>query len=138
MVTYCTRGVGCSILVHSAALLCGCIFFTGIVVIPKLSAAGFTQEKNIVYGHKHGLGLLMDVFSPEEQNGAGVIWVISGGMNSSRHSIPKLNKNIDLIVGYIQDTLDDFLKKHNPKINFVKCIFLIKIKFIFYKIYKFI
>ena len=69
------------------------IFFTGIVVIPKLSAAGFTQEKNIVYGHKHGLGLLMDVFSPEEQNGAGVIWVISGGMNSSRHSIPKPNKN---------------------------------------------
>ena len=28
------------------------------VAIPKLSAAGFTQEKNIVYGHKHGLGLL--------------------------------------------------------------------------------
>jgi len=33
--------------------------------------------------------------------------------------IPKLNKNIDLIVGYIQDTLDDFLKSHNPKINFI-------------------
>ncbi len=33
--------------------------------------------------------------------------------------IPKLNKNIEPIVGFIQDTLDDFLKKHNPKINFV-------------------
>jgi hypothetical protein len=33
--------------------------------------------------------------------------------------IPKLNKNIEPIVGFVQDTLDDFLKKHNPKINFV-------------------
>ena len=32
--------------------------------------------------------------------------------------IPKLNKNIEPIVGFIQDTLEDFLKKHNPKINF--------------------
>ena len=63
------------------------------VAIPKLSAIGFNQEKNIVYGHKHGLGLLMDVFMPEEQNGAGVIWVVSGGMSSSRSSISQLSKD---------------------------------------------
>ena len=33
--------------------------------------------------------------------------------------IPKLNSNIKLIEGWVEDTLDDFLKKHNPKINFV-------------------
>ena len=33
--------------------------------------------------------------------------------------IPKLNKNIEPIVGFVQDSLEDFLKKHNPKINFV-------------------
>ena len=33
--------------------------------------------------------------------------------------IPKLNKNVEPIVGWIEDTLEDFLKKHNPKINFV-------------------
>ena len=33
--------------------------------------------------------------------------------------IPKLNSNIEPIVGWVEDTLDDFLKKHNPKINFV-------------------
>ena len=49
------------------------ILFTETVAISKLSAAGFTQQENIVYGHKHGLGLLMDVFTPEKQNGAGVI-----------------------------------------------------------------
>ena len=33
--------------------------------------------------------------------------------------IPKLNSNIKPVVGWIEDTFDDFLKKHNPKINFV-------------------
>ena len=27
--------------------------------------------------------------------------------------------SVEPIVGFVQDTLDDFLKKHNPKINFV-------------------
>tara|TARA_B100000900_G_scaffold390195_1_gene383703 strand:+ start:4826 stop:5563 length:738 start_codon:yes stop_codon:yes gene_type:complete len=33
--------------------------------------------------------------------------------------IPKLNSNVEPVVGWIEDTLDIFLKKHNPKINFV-------------------
>ena len=33
--------------------------------------------------------------------------------------VPKLNSNVEPIVGWVEDTLDDFLKKHNPKINFV-------------------
>lgn len=32
--------------------------------------------------------------------------------------IPKLNSNVEPVVGYVQDTLDDFLKNNNPKINF--------------------
>ena len=33
--------------------------------------------------------------------------------------IPKLNSNIEPVVGFVQDTLEDFLVKHNPSINFV-------------------
>ena len=33
--------------------------------------------------------------------------------------IPKLNSNVEPIVGWVEDTLDNFLEKHNPKINFV-------------------
>lgn len=33
--------------------------------------------------------------------------------------VPKLNKNVIPVVGWIQDTLEIFLKEHNPKINFV-------------------
>ena len=45
-------------------------------------------------------------------------WALKGHFNLDK-KIPKLNKNIEPIVGFIQDTLEDFLKKHNPKINFV-------------------
>ena len=41
-----------------------------------------------------------------------------GAFNLNK-KIPKFNSNIEPIVGFVQDTLDDFLKKHNPKINFV-------------------
>tara|TARA_B100000795_G_scaffold250740_1_gene219115 strand:- start:121 stop:834 length:714 start_codon:yes stop_codon:yes gene_type:complete len=33
--------------------------------------------------------------------------------------IPELNSNIEPVVGFVQDTLDDFLIKYHPKINFV-------------------
>lgn len=33
--------------------------------------------------------------------------------------LPELNSNIEPVIGWVDDTLDDFLKKHNPKINFV-------------------
>lgn len=33
--------------------------------------------------------------------------------------VPKLNKNVEPIVGWAEDTIEIFLKKHKPKINFV-------------------
>tara|TARA_B110000027_G_C16119247_1_gene301847 strand:- start:137 stop:859 length:723 start_codon:yes stop_codon:yes gene_type:complete len=49
-------------------------------------------------------------------------WAGTSGITSDfnlNKRIPKLNSNIKPIVGWAEDTLDDFLKKHNPKINFV-------------------
>jgi len=33
--------------------------------------------------------------------------------------IPSLNSNVEPVVGWVEDTLEDFLNIHNPKINFV-------------------
>ena len=33
--------------------------------------------------------------------------------------VPKLNSNIDTNVGLVEETLDDFLKKYEPKIIFI-------------------
>ena len=41
-----------------------------------------------------------------------------GSFNLNKQ-IPKLNPNVEPIVGWAEDTLEDFLKKHNPKINFI-------------------
>ena len=46
-------------------------------------------------------------------------WGKGKGDFNLNKKIPKLNSNIEPIVGFVQDTLDDFLKKHNHKINFV-------------------
>ncbi len=37
---------------------------------------------DVVYGHKHGMALTMDVYEPEEGNGAGVLFMVSGGFVS--------------------------------------------------------
>ena len=41
-----------------------------------------------------------------------------GAFNLNK-KIPKLNKNVIPTVGWVEDTIDNFLKKYNPKINFV-------------------
>lgn len=41
------------------------------------------------------------------------------GTFSLNGELPKLNSNIEPVIGWVDDTLEDFLKKHNPKINFV-------------------
>jgi acetyl esterase/lipase len=47
----------------------------------------YTRTRDVIYGRKHGVVLTMDVFTPKENaNGAGVIWVVSGGWVSA-HAI---------------------------------------------------
>ena len=41
------------------------------------------------------------------------------GFFNLHKKIPKLNSNVQPIVGWVEDTLDNFLEKHNPKINFI-------------------
>ena len=41
-----------------------------------------------------------------------------GSFNLNK-KIPKLNSNVEPIIGWVEDTLEDFLKKENPKINFI-------------------
>jgi acetyl esterase/lipase len=42
---------------------------------------------DVIYGRKHGMLLAMDVLKPANQNGAGVIWVASGGFISNHGMI---------------------------------------------------
>jgi acetyl esterase/lipase len=45
------------------------------------------RTRDVIYGRKHGMALTYDVFAPKENaNGAGVVWVVSGGWVST-HAI---------------------------------------------------
>ena len=43
------------------------------------AADGLTVVSDVVYGHKAGMALTYDVLRPAEQNGAGVLFMVSGG-----------------------------------------------------------
>ena len=56
------------------------------------SKALFKRQQDVIYGRLPGVALTMDVFSPKDDakvkaNGAGVIWVVSGGWASAHESI---------------------------------------------------
>ncbi|HTQ12082.1 MAG TPA: alpha/beta hydrolase [Fimbriimonadaceae bacterium] len=45
---------------------------------------------DVIYGHKMGVALTMDVFEPAKPNGIGVIWFVSGGWFSSHDDVNPL------------------------------------------------
>lgn len=61
--------VACSL---SVALVC--VFATG-----ALGDDAFTITPDVVYGHKAGMALTFDMIRPKEQNGAAVLFMMSGG-----------------------------------------------------------
>ena len=47
----------------------------------------YTRQEDVIYGRKFGTALTLDVFAPKEKaNGAGVIFVVSGGWFSAHDS----------------------------------------------------
>lgn len=65
------------------------ILFLLLAVGVSLSpASGQDQQKNVVYAEAHGVGLVMDIFTPTgEKNGLGIVDVISGGWDAGRGKI---------------------------------------------------
>lgn len=57
--------------------------FVVVVGIPLLANADVTISPDVVYGHKSGLAMTFDVFTPtENSNGAAVLFMVSGGWYS--------------------------------------------------------
>ena len=49
--------------------------------------APYQLTSNVVYGHRDGQELLLDVFQPPQPNGAGVVLMVSGGWKSGPNSV---------------------------------------------------
>jgi acetyl esterase/lipase len=55
--------------------------------IPGAVAAGYQRTEDVIYGRKHGVALTMDVFRPEQTNGCGVVFMVSGGWFSAKEMV---------------------------------------------------
>ncbi len=54
------------------------------LLVPLALSPLYAQEDtrikpDVVYGHKHGMALTMDVYQPAKANGVGVLFIVSGG-----------------------------------------------------------
>ncbi len=63
------------------------LFLALLAVGTTLFAADFKRTEDIVYGRKFGTALTLDVIQPEKPNGAGIIFMVSGGFFSSHEAI---------------------------------------------------
>jgi acetyl esterase/lipase len=88
-----------SMIVHSGSTIsCSLLHQTGrhaallaiglLMTLPVLGQATATNNMikhtaDVIYGRKAGMALTLDVFTPAQKNGAGVIFLVSGGWASS-------------------------------------------------------
>ena len=70
----------------------------------------FSKYVNTIYG--------FDSFEGLREDWVGISGAPKGHFNLNK-KLPKLNKNVIPVVGWVQDTLVTFLEKHKPEINFV-------------------
>jgi hypothetical protein len=70
----------------------------------------FSKYVNTIYG--------FDSFEGLREDWVGIRNHPKGTFNLNK-KLPKLNKNVIPVVGWVQDTLVPFLEKHKPEINFV-------------------
>ena len=71
---------------ESLSTLIGVLLFC--VLVDVAQSQSYTRKRDVIYGRKHGVVLTMDVFTPKEKpNGAGLIYVVSGGWYSNHSAI---------------------------------------------------
>lgn len=69
-------------------LVCGLVLCLSSLSSLFADEPNYTRQEDIIYGRKFGTALTMDVFTPKEKaNGAGIIYVVSGGWFSGHEAV---------------------------------------------------
>lgn len=76
-----------SVLAMKRIALILALFLALTVASTTLRAADYKRTEDVVYGRKFGTALTLDVIQPERPNGAGIIFMVSGGFFSSHEAI---------------------------------------------------
>ena len=59
------------------------LLLISIIVVPLSAAEDIEIKPDVVYGHKHGMALTMDIYRPRQGNGIGILFMVSGGWHSA-------------------------------------------------------
>ncbi len=101
------------------SLVCWLAFLAPVVTAEETSGkfADFDLVEDVVYGHKDGLALTLDVLTPKENaKGVGIVLVSSGGWRSGKSSVPgqeiERRKNEHWIQGLLQGGYTLFVARH--------------------------
>src|SRR5690606_34237558 len=80
--------------VRIAGLLSIFVLLSGNLLHAAEELAPYRATEDIVYGHKDGLALTLDVLEPEQnRKGIGVILVSSGSWRSDKSDVPGQNEH---------------------------------------------
>jgi acetyl esterase/lipase len=77
------------------------------------------RTSDVVYGRKAGMALTLDVFQPARQNGAGVIFLVSGGWASSHDDLSMVHVDVSNYEIYLRRGYTVFAVVHGsmPRFN---------------------
>src|SRR3984885_12564448 len=77
------------------------------------------RTQDVVYGHKAGMALTLDVFEPAHKNGAGVIFLVSGGWASSHDDLSMVHVTPEFYSIYLARGYTVFAVVHGsmPRFN---------------------
>ncbi len=102
------------------SLFVACLF----LVIPVSAQTGNAMDTvkrtpDVVYGRKAGMALTLDVFEPAHKNGAGVIFLVSGGWASSHDDLSMVHVTPEFYALYLERGYTVFAVVHGsmPRFN---------------------
>src|SRR3989442_6058972 len=59
------------------------LLLAGAASTESQAQTGFRRIEDVIYSRKFGTALTLDVFQPEQPNGCGILFMVSGGVFSS-------------------------------------------------------
>src|SRR5256714_7275792 len=63
------------------------LLLAGAAATESQAQTGFRRIEDVIYSRKFGTALTLDVFQPEQPNGCGILFMVSGGFFSSHDAI---------------------------------------------------
>ncbi len=84
----------------------------------RFGQSSYRRKRDVIYGHKEGVALTMDVFAPSQNaNGAAVVAVVSGGWHSD-HSTIDSDFFRKIVEGHVQRGYTVFAVVHGSQPRF--------------------